>query len=286
MSEWPLMVFTLALQLAAGLALFLTIVDLRAHELSVSTLRPIGLAVFPIAALGLAVSILHLGRPLLAFLSLANPGDSPLSREILACLLFLPAAFVYSLMWWVRKRRGRTAAGALVSALGLVAVAASSLVYMVPSLPAWNAGWLPVSFLASAAILGGLVPLAVTGGSPDRRTLRLLLSLVLSGSGGLFIAAVWLVSILVRGSTDSFASGLMAQASQLLLGRYAPLYGLHLLLAVVLPAAFAFRLWPLGKGGGPAWSRVVSLAVGSAGLVGVAIGRALAYALLSSQLPF
>lgn len=284
MTEWPLMVFTLALQLAAGIALVLTIADLFLSGPSVSALRPAGLAVFPIAALGLAVSILHLGRPQVAFLSLANLGDSPLSHEVLACLLFVPAAFFYSLMWRRGKRRGRPAVGVLVSILGLGAVAASSLVYLVPSLPAWNAGWLPLSFLASAATFGGLVPLALWRERPDPRTLRFQALMVLAGSGGLFVSAVWLVSFLSHGPADDFASGIMSRASQLLLGRYATLFGLHLLLAVVIPAVFAVRLWPSGRGHELFWSRTISQAVGAAGVAGVAIGRALTYALLRTQL--
>jgi anaerobic dimethyl sulfoxide reductase subunit C (anchor subunit) len=110
--------------------------------------------------LALAASLLHLGHPVQAWLALTNVRTSWLSREVL-----LAAAFVACLL--VTALLGRTRAGSpgvhglmLVGAVvGVLAVAAMSRLYMVPTQPAWDRIVTPVSFFATTLLLGIVVVL-------------------------------------------------------------------------------------------------------------------------------
>jgi anaerobic dimethyl sulfoxide reductase subunit C (anchor subunit) len=146
MTEWPLVVFTICLQLSCGLALAAVLVGYRTEEVAEASVRPLGLSVFPVAALGLLSSLLHLGRPFGAYRAIFNLGHSRLSLEVLFALLFGISALLYSGTWWKRMRTGRTALGIVTAILGLAATASSSAIYLVPTQPAWNSGWVPGLF--------------------------------------------------------------------------------------------------------------------------------------------
>ncbi len=106
--EWPLVLFTLTVQLAVGLHLAL---------LSTKNLLCAGhpaegpgpgardpyLWVGVLMAGALAVSLLHLGAPLSAVHSLSNLEDSWLSREILVLLVFLG---LWASGYWFGRRPG------------------------------------------------------------------------------------------------------------------------------------------------------------------------------------
>src|SRR5512136_1858654 len=131
-AEWPLVVFTVLSQLAAGLALAAAVLDVRAGAGDGGPGRRLGSSIFPVALGGLAGSLFHLGRPLAAWRALLGWRSSPLSVEVLFYGLFLAAAFVTSGLWVLRARRFRPALGAITAALGLAAVISSALIYLLP----------------------------------------------------------------------------------------------------------------------------------------------------------
>lgn len=278
MSEWPLIVFTLAIQLAAGLALAATIFD-GTGEHTGGVMRPLGMAVFPVAALGLLASIWHLGRPLSAWKSFLNLGSSRLSLEVLLTLLFVASAFLLSHAWWVQKSDHRFAIGVVTSVLALAAVASSAAIYLIPTQPAWNSGWVPVSFFGTALLLGGCASALLASSQGSKICLGSSLSGIVAGSLLLIASAIWMILVLSHGSPDSFVATRLQDGLQLLMSHYPFWIGLHLLLAGLVPIVVALLLWISrnhSESSAPTWIRLcVFLAIS----FGAIIGRKLMYIL-------
>jgi DMSO reductase anchor subunit len=232
MKEWPLVFFTLAIQLACGLTLAATVVDAE-------PVRPLAMAIFPLVALGIAVSAAHLGRPFAFWRALRNFRQSPLSREIAVTALFTVLALAYSAFWATGKVEGRFILGVVTSVAGIAAVIASALVYTVPAQPAWNSAWVPVSFLGTSVLLGGA---AGAGASPVFSAAIVLGSLLILFSAG------WMLPRLPRSWTWKNSVS----------------FGCHVVLVSTVPVAAAFGSLP-------------SAAVLSAAVLGAAIGRSLMY---------
>jgi anaerobic dimethyl sulfoxide reductase subunit C (anchor subunit) len=170
--EWPLVLFTLTVQLAVGLHLALLVAEALPgpedpRELPSFRGRPF-LLVGVLMAGGLAVSLLHLGAPVNALRTLSNLDESWLSREILAGLVFLG-------LWGLdfgRRRRGggvatrrrsdeAPAASRLptwaTAAAGIVLVLIMARIYMVPARPLWDHWLTAAGFLLTTLLLGAAV---------------------------------------------------------------------------------------------------------------------------------
>ncbi|MEW6471953.1 MAG: DmsC/YnfH family molybdoenzyme membrane anchor subunit [Actinomycetota bacterium] len=143
--HWPLVWLTLLTQAAVGASL--TAAD-GAGRLTAAVL----------AAVALAVSLLHLGRPLHAWKALRNLRRSWLSREV---ALFGAYGGLAGLAVGVPE------AAPLAALVGAAGVYASGRLYMVPGRPAWCSPLTLVCFGTTTLALGGLVtghrPVAVTG---------------------------------------------------------------------------------------------------------------------------
>ena len=109
--EWPLVLFTLTVQLAVGLHLALLATkkptsgpgDPAGSRPRSEAPRARSLLVGVLMAAALAVSLLHLGAPLSAVHSLSNLEESWLSREILVVLVFLG---LWGFRYWLGRRPG------------------------------------------------------------------------------------------------------------------------------------------------------------------------------------
>jgi anaerobic dimethyl sulfoxide reductase subunit C (anchor subunit) len=282
MTEWPLVLFTVAIQLACGLALTTTLCDRSTQRLAEAHMRPLGMAIFPVAAAGMLLSLLHVGRPLLAFRSLYNLRNSRLSLEILLTVLFALAAFVYSRAWWKNISRNRLACGEVASVLGVAAVVSSAAVYLVPVQPAWNSGWVPVSFLGTTLLLGGFAAIAFADLPADRILRRGFLAGTASGGVLLLISATWMVLHVARPSADDFVAAQLERALHVVAAHHSVWLGIFLFLAAVVPIAFAIRMWPSPERGVP---RLELRIVFGCVLLGALVGRALMYA-LGTPYPF
>lgn len=282
MTEWPLAVFTLALQMSCGLCLAATLFDLCSVGSSQAAMRRLALAVFPLTFLGLAASLFHLGRPLSALRALSNLGSSRLSLEVLLSAIFAMAALAYSCLWWKRLRQARLTIGVMTTLLGIAAVTSSFWIYMIPSQPSWNSGWLPVSFAGTFLLFAGMIPVCLVE-FEDRSFLRILLSLGFAGGLALLASMTWMIASLSRFTADEFADARLQAGLHLITSTHSVWFGTYLLLAILLPFAFALRLWP-GKNsaaGAPSLKAIVFLAV----VCGAIIGRVLMYA-LTTALPY
>ena len=161
--ELPLVAFTILAQMSVGSFVVLGVVHLfgiRKHghgavdRLSDPALYAIG----PAMVLGLIASIFHLGNPVNALNAINHLGSSWLSREIFFGSAFACMGAVFAVVQWRRwltplLRQILAGATALV---GLVLVYSMSMVYMLPTVPAWNHWATPVGFFTTTFLLGAL----------------------------------------------------------------------------------------------------------------------------------
>jgi len=152
----PLIVMLVLTQLSVGA---FCVELMRSELLGAAIARGVGHASAAVAlALGLAalaLSVLHLGRPLYAFRAMLGLRRSWLSREILAFSLFAGVASGYAASLWLpasEPLRALLLRGSAVS--GLVGVVCSVMVYAATRRPTWHASSVAFKFLASGGVLG------------------------------------------------------------------------------------------------------------------------------------
>jgi DMSO reductase anchor subunit len=179
--NFALVVFAVLTQGAVGLVL------------AGSWLLPDGLGgrlAFPFVALGLLVSLAHLGAPAGAVRALANLRRSWLSREVLLTGVFALAAGVYG---WAAPT---PVAGAAAAVLGLGALFAQAMVYQLPTRPEWRHWANLLGPFAGAALVGALAGALVAG--TDLAALRSLGALVLVASACVLLASASWAAHLAR----------------------------------------------------------------------------------------
>ena len=161
--EWALIAFTILAQMSVGSFIVLGFVhyfvqrrsgETQADELSDRAL----LAIFPVLALGLLASLLHLGNPINAYKAVTNVGSSWLSREILCGVLFAVVGFGFALMQWRKLSTFtvRSVVAVAAALIGVVLVYCMSMVYMIPTRPSWDLITTPLSFYVTTLLLGVL----------------------------------------------------------------------------------------------------------------------------------
>ena len=134
----PLIALTILTQVAVG-------VSLTASTASGRTLA----AVLAVVALG--ASLLHLGRPVMAWKALRNLRRSWLSREVALFGAYAGAAVAAAGL------PGVPGAHWLAAGIGVAGVYASARLYMVPGRPAWNTRLTVAHFGATALATGPLL---------------------------------------------------------------------------------------------------------------------------------
>ncbi len=167
--EWPLVLFTVLGQAAAGVAVCLVLpLSIFPNWTYIRGLDGLRLAA-PLAIcvlLGAAVllSLLHLGNPGRAFRALARSGSSWLSREILAELIFGAAAAALAVLAW---KIPRSAAGLTLSVLVVAEAGAfvysMSRIYTIAAVPLWFSPATPVAFVSTSLVLGALIGSVLSG---------------------------------------------------------------------------------------------------------------------------
>ncbi|MFW6182183.1 MAG: dimethyl sulfoxide reductase anchor subunit family protein [Chloroflexota bacterium] len=160
-NEWSLITFTILAQMAVGSFLVLGVVHYAtrraagaeaADRMSDRALLAIG----PVLALAMLASLFHLGNPLAAPRAVTNLGSSWLSREIFFGVLFAASGGLFALMQWRKLGTAalRTGLALLAALLGVGLVVSMSMVYLLPTQPAWNSVATPLSFVITALLLG------------------------------------------------------------------------------------------------------------------------------------
>lgn len=163
LSEWALIFFTVAVQMAVGAFIvlgFLHYFAMRkagveeADRLSDRALLAIG----PVMVVGILASLLHLGNPLGAYRAISNIGTSWLSREIVFNLLFAGLGAVFAFMQWrkIGSFSARVVVALLAAISGIGLVYSMSRIYMLTIQPGWNVVATPISFFTTTLLLGAL----------------------------------------------------------------------------------------------------------------------------------
>ncbi len=275
--EWPLAIFTVALQCACGLAMASAYAEWNGSD---PEMRPLGMAVSPVVVVGVLASLSHVGRPLSASRSLTNVARSRLSQEIWFTGTFAVAALVYASLWFGEGGGLRRGMGGVTALLGILAVAASARLYAIPARPFWRAVWMPLSFAGSTLLLGGL------GGALVARPSLLWGYAAVAGAGAVVLlssALLMMVGWLWLGQRDS-AGPVLEVWPPVRPARWRWVaFALYLLLAGAAPLLFAVLvMWEI-QVSLPAATAVFVFAVA---LAGVALGRALMFCLPESLAKF
>lgn len=195
--EWPLIVFTVGLQLCAGIQLSATFALWRLLEVTVP-LRTIAISVFTIISIAIAASLFHLGQPLAAWRAFTNIGQSRLSREVLICSLFGASAFAQVLFCQLSDILP-TSLALVTATLGIAAVIASARIYTVSAQPLWNSGWVTTSFLGSTLLLGGVMS-GISGGT------YIYAIFVASGAAVLLVSSIVMLTSILRIARRRYAN--------------------------------------------------------------------------------
>ncbi|MBI1901308.1 MAG: dimethyl sulfoxide reductase anchor subunit [Planctomycetia bacterium] len=160
-AHWPLVLMLVLTQLAVGAFAVGFVLDRFAgNPLAVDAARVHAVSSLAFGALALAVSVLHLGRPLYAFRAVLGLRTSWLSREILAFSLFAPLAAAYAAALWLAPTQTASGTtvhdvlGATVVASGLCGVIFSIKVYQCTGRSFWNGVSTSLKFLLTTLLLG------------------------------------------------------------------------------------------------------------------------------------
>jgi anaerobic dimethyl sulfoxide reductase subunit C (anchor subunit) len=162
MHEWPLLIFTLLVQGAVGVTLFLTLLicggntSAGKREFTTARLVPTLFMLCVLGGVGLLASVFHLGYPLNAFNALRHFSQSWLSREIVFASLFLACVglgMLSALAKWPLWR-GLIPLALLV---GLIDVYCMSEIYMHTSVVTWMHANTLVMFYGSVGVVGAVL---------------------------------------------------------------------------------------------------------------------------------
>lgn len=169
-NDWPLVIFSLLTQLAVGTFIVLGVVRLltKSEQRETDFFRLLHwgwIGSFVVVSIALLISLLHLGTPLNAPLTVLNLGSAWLSREILFGLLFALFAGLMALFQW--RQIGTQSIRNLLYGLGTVSglglIFSMSMIYRyIETQPAWNTSYTTAMFFLTAGVLGSLA-VAVLG---------------------------------------------------------------------------------------------------------------------------
>jgi DMSO reductase iron-sulfur subunit len=140
-AELPLVFMTVLTQISLGafLALFLgQLLYTLGFNLPEPTFTMAVMAFLP-SAIGLPLSALHLGRPIMAIMAMKNWRTSWLSREAIALGLYTGLATSIAGMYFFEvKDLSILAVEALTLAIGIYGIYAQSMIYRVKARPSWD----------------------------------------------------------------------------------------------------------------------------------------------------
>ena len=167
-AHWPLIWMLVLTQMAAGLLVGAAGLGFLNHRAFGIAEAPLAITAFLLLNVGLAVSILHLGRPLGAWRAFLGLGTSWMSREIFAFSFFAAgaAAFTAASLWrvlaaWIPLLSGMEWIGlsqpflaAASASLGLLGVLCSAMIYVDTRRPCWSFPLTFTRFFGSTFLLG------------------------------------------------------------------------------------------------------------------------------------
>ena len=191
-AELPLVFMTVLTQISLGafLALFLgqVLFSLGFH-LPEPTLMMAILAFVP-SAIGLPLSALHLGRPIMAMMAMKNWRTSWLSREAIALGAFTGLASVVAFLYYLEiKGFVLIAVEALTLGIGIFGIYAQSMIYRIRARPSWNRKSTSKRFFGSSYVGFLLIATALLIANGSQGVMVLLAITLLAGMGQILV--IW-----------------------------------------------------------------------------------------------
>lgn len=202
MEEMALLIFSLTIQAAIGIIVFVAIAQLLNDK---GTFKLPVVTAGGLAALGLLASLLHLGHPLRALNSLMHFATSWLSREIWFTALFAGFAIIAALLILFKHeaKQAIKAVITLAAVFGLIDVYMMASVYYSSSVPAWHYSATYVEFYTTTIAMGAVLFLLL---GQNEAVGRAKLAVTLAGLAiGVQIAAM-MAYYLELGSSSSLAA--------------------------------------------------------------------------------
>ncbi len=189
-AELPLVFMTVLTQVSLGafIALFLgQLLFSLGFNLPEPTLAMAIVAFLP-SAIGLPLSALHLGRPILALTAMKNWRRSWLSREAIALGAFTGLASLVAFMYYADiKGFALLFVEAVTLALGIFGIYAQSMIYRVRARPAWNRVSTTKRFFGSSYIGFILISLMLLVNGGTNGVMVLLAVSLLAGMAQVFV---------------------------------------------------------------------------------------------------
>ena len=237
--HWPLVALTLLTQLSLG-AVASTVAAEAAGAAGRGRLSGAAVAAALAGAVALAASLLHLGRPAVAFKALRNWRTSWLSREVALLSAFSAASLAYAAASFGGDGGDglRAVLGGAAVAFGGAGVYASGRLYLVPARPVWNSPRTLVGFFATALATGPLLAVLCL----DRAALGapLVVALLVAAASG-SVVQLGVVRHLLR-AVRSRPDRQYAGTATLLTERFV---GLHRARLTAVPVTLALLAWTL-----------------------------------------
>ena len=189
-AELPLVFMTVLTQVSVGgfLALFLgSLLHFFGFHLSAPNFW-LALAVFIPAALGLPLSALHLGRPIMALTAMKNIKTSWLSREAAALGAYAGGAtLVVGLYFMEVSGAIMIALQAGVLAIGLLGIYSQAKIYRIKARPSWDRDSTDKKFFGTGYVGFLLVAFIMIVQGADRSVMAILALTLLFGAYQMFV---------------------------------------------------------------------------------------------------
>jgi DMSO reductase anchor subunit len=256
------------------------------------------LAALALGLVGLAASVLHLGRPHLAYRAVLGWRRSWLSREVLAFAIFALLAGTWTCVRWeapaVEAQAWQRWLGAGVCVAGMAGVFCSAMIYHSTRRPYWRLAYTAPRFGLSGVVLGAPLVLVIrlgaawAAGHAPREVMEAAgtrLCLLLAAAGAAKLLGESLIFTALRGRTFTP----MRRTAVLLAGPLGPLalqrFVLGVLGAVAIPGLLALGHASAHPPGGLATSLAAVLAL-AACVGGELLERALFFrAVVAPRMP-
>lgn len=243
-TEIPLAIFSTLIPLGAGgfIALFVALFTENLAKVKLELLDKMTLIPAGAVLIGLAASFFHLSAPLNAISVFSGIGRSPLSTEILVCLMLVAALIIYFCVIFSGKATTlfRKVTLAMVIVLGGCASAFIGLAYYVNTIPGWALPWTIFELIGmnlTGALFGSFALSAANAyENPRTRATVFLVSFV-----GLAIVFVSLISHI--GAVSQMSS--MVASGATLASESIPYASVGLVIEVIAIAVCAASIkWP------------------------------------------
>jgi formate dehydrogenase iron-sulfur subunit len=165
-AHWPLIWMLVLTQLAAGMFVNLSTAAFITPDAFAQIKALTSVVASMVLALGLGISVLHLGRPLGAWRAFLGLRTSWMSREIAAFGILTPIAVAFTGACWSPRFSNCTVPlGWITALLAIIGIFCSAMIYIDTRRAFWNAGMTFTRFFGTSALLGTAALAAVLGWS-------------------------------------------------------------------------------------------------------------------------